>query len=135
VRIVLDTNVFISGLFFSGPPHRILQSWRDGRIQLVLTPEIFEEYRRVAEVLHEQFPAVDLTRLLELLVVEAEMCQAAPLLEAVSTDPDDDKFIACALSSGSKLIVSGDKHLLDVNGYRGIEILKPRPFLERYLAD
>jgi predicted nucleic acid-binding protein len=83
--------------------------------------------------LHEQFPAVDLTGLLELVVVEAEMCQAEPLLEAVSADPDDDKFIACALSSGSKLIVSGDKHLLAVDGYRGIEILKPRPFVDKYL--
>jgi len=110
VRIVLDTNVFISGIFFSGPPHRILQGWREGRIQLVLTPEILEEYRRVAEVLHEKFPAVELGRLLELVVVEAEMCQAEPLTEAVSADPDDDKFIACSLSSGSKLIVSGDKH-------------------------
>jgi putative PIN family toxin of toxin-antitoxin system len=133
VRIVLDTNVFISGIFFSGPPHRILQGWRDGRIQLVLTPEIFEEYQRVAAVIHEKFPAVDLTRLLDMVVVEAEMCQAEPLFEAVSADPDDDKFIACALSSGSKLIVSGDKHLLDVNGYRGIEILKPRPFVDKYL--
>lgn len=78
---------------------------------------------------------MDLTRLLELLLVQAEMCQAEPLPEAVSADPDDDKFIACALASGSKLIVSGDKHLLDVDGYRGIEILKPRAFLERYLAD
>jgi putative PIN family toxin of toxin-antitoxin system len=133
VRIVLDTNVFISGIFFSGPPHRILQGWRDGRIQLVLTPEIIEEYQRVAAVIHEKFPAVDLTRLLDMVVVEAEMCQAEPLFEAVSADPDDDKFIACALSSGSKLIVSGDKHLLDVNGYRGIEILKPRPFVDKYL--
>jgi predicted nucleic acid-binding protein len=88
VRIVLDTNVFISGIFFSGPPNRILQDWRSGRVQLVLTPEIFEEYRRVAEVLHEKFPAVDLTRLLELLLVEAEMCQAEPLPEPVSADPD-----------------------------------------------
>jgi len=135
VRIVLDTNVFISGIFFSGPPHRILQSWRDGRIQLVLTPEILEEYRRVAEVLHEKFHGVDITRLLEMVVVEAEMCQPESLCEAVSADPDDDKFIACALSSGSKLIVSGDKHLLDVNGYRGIEILKPRSFVDKYLAD
>jgi len=134
VRIVLDTNVFISGIFFSGPPHRILQGWREGRIQLVLTPGIFEEYQRVAEVLHEKFPAVDLTRLLDLVVVEAEMCQAEPLLGAVSADPDDDKFIACALSSSCKLIVSGDKHLLDVNGYQGIEILKPRPFVERCFA-
>lgn len=131
----MDTNVFISGIFFSGPPHRILQDWRNGRVQLVLTPEIFEEYRRVAEVLHEKFPAVDLTRLLELLLIQAEVCQAEPLEEPVSADPDDDKFIACALASGSKLIVSGDKHLLDVDGYRGVEILKPRLFVDRYLVD
>jgi predicted nucleic acid-binding protein len=56
VRIVLDTNVFISGIFFSGPPHRILQGWRNGRVQLVLTPDILEEYRRVAEVFHENTP-------------------------------------------------------------------------------
>lgn len=135
MRIVLDTNVFISGIFFSGPPHRILQGWREGRVQLVLTPEILEEYRRVAEVLHGKFPGVDITRLLELVVVEAEMCQAEPLLETVSADPDDDKFIACSLSSGSRLIVSGDKHLLDVDGYRGIEILKPRLFVDKYLLD
>ena len=84
MRIVLDTNVFISGIFFSGTPHRILQGWREGRIQLVLTPEIFEEYQRVAAILHENFPSVDLTRLLDLVVVGAEMCQAEPLLEAVS---------------------------------------------------
>ncbi|WP_225073603.1 PIN domain-containing protein [Desulfuromonas sp. CSMB_57] len=126
---------FISGIFFSGSPHRILQGWRNGRVQLVLTPEILEEYRRVAEALHEKFPPVDLIRLLELLLVQAEMCQPEPLPEPVSADPDDDKFIACALFSGSKLIVSGNKHLLDVDGYRGIEVLKPRAFLERFLAD
>lgn len=135
MRIVLDTNVFISGIFFTGPPYRILQAWRAGQVRLVLSPEIFEEYQRVAEVLHEKFPTVDLARLLELVVVEAEMCQAEPLPEAVSADPDDDKLIACALSSGCKLIVSGDKHLLDVDGYQGIEILKPRPFVDKHLLD
>ncbi|WP_367401603.1 PIN domain-containing protein [Geoalkalibacter halelectricus] len=49
MRIVLDTNVFISGIFFSGPPHRIFQSWRDGRIQLVLTPEILGGCRIIHE--------------------------------------------------------------------------------------
>jgi predicted nucleic acid-binding protein len=59
----------------------------------------------------------------------AEMCQAEPLPKPASADPDDDKFIACALSSGSRLIVSGDKHFFAVDGYLGIEILKPTPGL------
>jgi putative PIN family toxin of toxin-antitoxin system len=135
VRVILDTNVFISGIFFGGPPSRILQGWRDGRVTLVLSPEILEEYQRVAAELHEQFPGIDLSALLELLIIAAEMHHADPLAEAVCVDPDDDKFLACALSSSAKLIISGDKHLLQVAGYRGIEILKPRAFIEKYLMD
>jgi len=52
----------------------------------------------------------------------------------VCRDPDDDKFIACALASKSKLIVSGDKHLLKVSGFRGVRILKPRDFVDTYLS-
>jgi len=55
VRIVLDTNVFVSGIFFTGPPHHILCAWRDGKVHLVISPEILEEYSRVAEVLSEKF--------------------------------------------------------------------------------
>lgn len=47
MRVILDTNVFVSGVFFSGPPHEILRAWREGRFQMVLSPEILEEYRRV----------------------------------------------------------------------------------------
>lgn len=135
MKVVLDTNVFISGVFFSGPPSKILKGWRDGRFILVLSPEILEEYRRVAEALSKKYPPVDLTELLELIVVEADMIQAGPLKEPVSADPDDDMFIACALASGAKLIVSGDKHLLDVDGYGGIEVLNPKAFVDRHLLN
>ena len=102
---------------------------------LVLSPEILEEYQRVAEALSKKYPPVDLTDLLELIVIEADMIQAGPLKEPVCADPDDDKFIACALASGAKLIVSGDKHLLDVDGYGDIEVLKPRAFVDRHLLN
>jgi putative PIN family toxin of toxin-antitoxin system len=135
VKIILDTNVFISGIFFTGPPHKILQAWHDRRVQIILSPEILKEYSRVAESLHRKFSEIDLNAILELIVVEAEMNEVQALEEAVCADPDDDKFIACALSSGAKLIVSGDKHLLDVDGYRGLEVLKPKAFVDRYLRD
>jgi len=61
------------------------------------------------------------------------MCIAEKLPEPVSKDPDDDKFIACAIASKTKIIVSGDKHLLDVSGYKGIEVLTPRQFVEKYM--
>lgn len=56
MRVILDTNVFISGVFFGGPPSRILEGWRDGRLKLVLSPEILDEYQRVAAELRGQFP-------------------------------------------------------------------------------
>jgi len=49
VKIIVDTNVFISGVFFSGPPYQILKAWCDGKIQLVISQEILEEYHRVGE--------------------------------------------------------------------------------------
>jgi predicted nucleic acid-binding protein len=55
VRVILDTNVFVSGVFFSGPPYRILEAWRGGKLQLVASQEILEEYQRVGETLAEQF--------------------------------------------------------------------------------
>lgn len=55
MRIVLDTNVFVSGVFFSGPPCDILNAWRSGKVRLVLSAEILEEYRRTGEELARRF--------------------------------------------------------------------------------
>ncbi|MBA3073196.1 MAG: hypothetical protein FP831_06350 [Anaerolineae bacterium] len=60
--------------------------------------------------------------------------EAPAIPEPICADSDDDKFFACALASGSKLIVSGDKHLLKVSGYKEIEVLKPKVFIDNYLA-
>jgi putative PIN family toxin of toxin-antitoxin system len=133
VKIILDTNVFISGVFFTGPPYQILKAWRDGTIQLVLSGEILDEYQRVGETLAQQFPGVDLGPILELVTVKAELIVAPILSEPVCHDPDDDKFLACALASKAKLIVSGDKQLLRVSGYRGIVVVSPRRFIDEYL--
>jgi putative PIN family toxin of toxin-antitoxin system len=69
VKIVLDTNVLVSGMFFSGPPYEILKAWRDGKIRLVFSTEILKEYQRVAEELAKQFPGVDISEIMELLML------------------------------------------------------------------
>lgn len=53
MKVVLDTNVFISGVFFSGPPYEVLNAWREGKIQLAISQEILREYWRVGEVFAE----------------------------------------------------------------------------------
>lgn len=135
MKAILDTNVLISGIFFSGVPSEILSAWRDERIELIVSPEILEEYRRVGEEMEAKFPGVEVAPFLELVAIEATMMEAKPLSEPVCTDPDDDKFLACALSSKAKVICSGDKALLKTSGYRGIEVLTPRNFADRFLGE
>ena len=134
MRVVLDTNVFVSGVFFSGPPARILEAWRDGRVVLVVSAEILIEYRRVGQKLAEKERLLDLELWLALLVAEAEVVRAPALSESVCRDADDDKFIACAIAGECKIIVSGDSLLRQVSGYRGIQVVTPRSFVDDYLA-
>lgn len=135
MRVILDTNVFVSGVFFSGLPARILEAWRDGRIHPVLSAEILDEYRRVGATLGRRYPGVDLEPLLAILAVHAEVVEAPALAEPVSVDPDDDKFLACAIAAGVAVIVSGDKHLVDESGWRGVRVLRPREFAEEFLVE
>ncbi len=133
MRVILDTNVFVSGVFFTGPPYEILRAWRDGRFQMVLSSEILDEYRRVGLDLAQHYNQIDLEPFLYLIVEYAYLVDVKTLPMAVSDDPDDDKFIACALASGCQYLISGDRHLLKLNGYEGISILKPREFLDSHL--
>jgi len=102
-------------------------------LDIVLSEEIFNEYQRVSKELSKQFKGVDISTFLDLLAINSIWVEAPPLPFNVSIDPDDDKFLSCALASRTKIIVSGDKHLIDVSGYRGIEVVKPRIFVERFL--
>jgi putative PIN family toxin of toxin-antitoxin system len=134
VRVILDTNVFVSGVFFAGPPYRILEAWRDGELQLVVSQEILEEYQRVGETLAEQFPGINLQPIIDLVTPNAEIFPNQVLPGSVCEDPDDDKFIACAIVSRCKVIVSGDRHLLKVPGFGGIKVMRPRQFIDEYLS-
>lgn len=132
MKIILDTNVLISGIFFSGPPYQILKLWHENKFQIVITIEIFEEYKKVAEILSEEYPEIDISQFLNYLIKNSEIAPSLRLNERICSDPDDDKFIACAIACDCKIIVSGDKHLLNVSGFQQIEVMKPRDFLERH---
>jgi putative PIN family toxin of toxin-antitoxin system len=134
VKIIVDTNVLISGIFFSGPPFKILQSWRDGRVTLVVSQEILDEYKRVGEILSVQYPDIDFAGFMELVMSHAQIVSASPLGAPVCSDSDDDKFLACACAAKAKIIISGDKHLLNVGFYKGIEIFTPRRFVDTFLV-
>jgi predicted nucleic acid-binding protein len=88
----------------------------------------------VGHRLAAEFPGTEIGPILALLAVHAEFVVAPPLVTPACDDPTDDKFFACALASGCKIIVSGDRHLHKANGYAGVTVVRPREFVETYLA-
>ncbi len=132
-RVVIDTNVFVSGIFFSGPPYRILKAWQNDKIQIAVSEEILEEYRRVINELGLKYERLNIDSIFELLFIESEMVPSHSFETPVCEDPDDDKFLACAIASKSKYIISGDKHLLKIGTYLNVAIVTPRYFLDHVL--
>jgi putative PIN family toxin of toxin-antitoxin system len=129
MRVVLDTNVFISS-FFGGIPRTIIDLWKDGRLTLCLSQDIFDEYIEVLRRLGlDNTP--ELEELLKLFATgfHTVFTTRTPEIHVVP-DPDDDKFIACALALKAGCVISGDKALVDVRLYQGIRIVPPREFLE-----
>lgn len=133
MRVLLDTNILVSGIFFSGPPYLILEAWRNRKLDLVISSDIYQEYEDIIRDIHDYHSDIDIDRFLGLILLSAEMCYPDKLHHPITRDPKDDKFIACAVTGNVQVIVSGDKHLLDVSGYGGIQILSPRQFVEKYI--
>ena len=133
MKTVVDTNVLISGIFFDGPPARILEAWYRGELELVVSNEILEEYFEVCERLSLRYPKIDITQILILIVQNCQIVDLLPLPKPASSDEDDDKFIACALASDTKVIISGDSDLLALSSYENVQIVTPRDFVDRHL--
>ena len=135
MQVVVDTNVLISAVFFGGKPGEILEAWQKKKIELVISTEMLTEYIDVLHRITAKYPKVDVSQIITLITSLGIIVEARNLDEHVCEDPDDDKFIAAALESSSSIIVTGDKHLLDVSGYSGIEMIQPAVFIEKYLSE
>jgi uncharacterized protein len=135
VRVILDTNVVVSGLFFGGAPRRILELWREGALEWVITAQILDEYRRVGSVLGQRYPGVNADPFLDFVARRATVVTPKKLPKPATADPDDEKFFEAAVGGDVRLIVSGDKHLLNAAGSFRVQVLKPADFLEQRTWD
>jgi putative PIN family toxin of toxin-antitoxin system len=130
-RVVFNTNILISGLLWRGKPYQCLLLARSGIVQPVYCPpmlaELTDKLRHTFGFSENRIQAVlyDLQRV-------AERVDIADSLRVVAADPDDDKFIECAVAAGAAVIVSGDHHLLDLGKYGAIQILTAAEFLARF---
>lgn len=136
IRAVLDANVFVSALVNpSGPPGQLIHRlFSDRAYDLIISPPILEElrhtltYPRIRRLLSLSPPVVH--RWVSSLADIGLLVSGEGDPRAVEKDPDDDRYIAAAVEGGATHIVTGDRHLLDLEVYQNIPIVSPRMFLD-----
>ena len=135
MRLVLDTNVVASGLLWNGTPARIIDAAQAGAIEIYTSRVLITELTRILK--REKFTKVVATSGLDIegLVLGyaalALIVEPLPIPPTIIADPDDDHVLACALAVQAELVVSGDKHLLDLEAYQNMEIVTAAQALER----
>jgi len=130
MKVVIDTNIFVSS-FFGGNPLRIIDLWKKGEITLCLSKDILDEYIRVLQ----RIGLKDENELEELLSLFSKgfnvlFTTKTPKIIVVKDDPDDDKFIECAVALKAEVIITGDREIEAIGEYMGIKILTPQQFLK-----
>lgn len=134
MRIVVDTNVLVSAFFNKQSiPRKIINLQQTGQYRMVVSEEILTEYHRVLtepDILtrHRLLP-LRIETYLKLMRRASIVVTPTTHVSVIKDDPDDDKFLTCALAGNAEYIVSGDRHLLDLRLYKGIHILAPSAFL------
>jgi hypothetical protein len=124
--------VVISALLFSGPPSRLVPAWQSGRLQPVVSAQILDEYLRVLAYPKFELKSAEIRGLIEEeLIPFIETIRIAPSAVPKVRDPDDAKFITCALTAGARLLVSGDDDLLSLHRVKSVEIASVTAFLQQ----
>ena len=132
MRVVLDTNVLISGTFWTGDSFRILSLIDSGKFTLILSKEILEEYDRVLhsdEILEKSAYREEKAMAVRRLLAMATIIVPTSHVRVVTDDPDDDKFLDAAMEGKAGFIVSQDQHLLKLKEFQNIRILTPQELL------
>jgi|SRR5450755_3031204 uncharacterized protein len=131
IRLVLDTNVIVSGLVFGGVPRRVLELAEAGQCQLFYSEPIRNEVYRVLADKFDWAPAM-LQQVLPTVWDIGELVSPETAIRAVLDDPDDDRILECASAADASFI---DRHLLTLRTYKSISIVTPRQFLDIYIEE
>lgn len=124
MRVVIDSNVWISALVFGGQPRRVLELCASYGHDIVLSPEIITETRRVVAAKFVDF-AIELEALLAVLALRTRMTTLGAVRVGVCRDPDDNRVLETALLGQAGYIISGDRDLLSLGKYEQIGIVSP----------
>ena len=128
-RVVLDTKSLVSAILFGGPPRDVLELVISGTIHCSLSPSILDELRDVLCRPKFGFSLEQSLRVFEVLLAVCVVVVLGFRVRVITSDPDDNMILGCAVSANAAFIVSGDRHLLDLGQYKGIVIVRPAEYL------
>lgn len=134
MKVVLDTNIIVSAILSpAGIRSQVIGAWHNQQFELVVSEPILAEYqqalnyREVAS--RHNLDPTQVTEIIADLRQFATVVEPTEKLNIILEDPDDDKFLECAVAGGADYIISADPHLLNLEEYRGMQILSPSEFL------
>lgn len=136
IRITVDTNVLVSATFWYGASYRIIELVEQGKVELVLSEAIIQEFSAVLEYEEIKKKIVNkrllMLRTVEKLVFMSKIIAPVIRIAVVKEDPDDDKILECAVAGDVNYLISKDNHLLKIVKYGIIKIVSPEEFLKLF---
>ena len=128
MRVVIDTNVFVSGIFWTGSSHEVLNSWKDGKFTLVTSIRCISEIVKVLSGFKIRLPNGIMRKWVKMIIQNSDIVEPKEKIEVIKEDPSDSIFIETAVAGNAGYIVSQDKHLLRAKEFRKIKIVSPEEF-------
>ena len=132
-KVVIDTNIFISGFGWDAKPEEILKLLKQRRIINYISIDILNELKRVVSYPKLKFSDLLQNRILEFVFFYSEIVEPTQHISPITKDPDDNKFLECAMAAGAEFIISGDPHLINVAEYKAVKTVSAAAFLDLVL--
>lgn len=129
-RVVADTNVLVSAVIAGGKPRAFLRRCIHGELELVLSPAILDELVNVLQRPKFEMTEDEVNRIVWALIQTSHLVEVRSSFQVVEAEPDDDVILHTAVDGNAEIVVSGDKHLLDLKRYEKVRILAVADVLE-----
>ena len=130
-RVILDTNILVS-MALGGQVGKINDRWRAGEFIVVVSEEIVSEYLDILQRPNLHLKSRTIAVITGRIYRKAKLVKPEERVSGIQSDPKDDKFLEAAIAGQVDFIVSGDKHLLNLENFRSIPIITAREFLNQF---
>ena len=132
LKVILDTNILISAIVFGGKPRDILKRIISGKLGFAVSKEILDEVDGVLSGKKFNYPSQAVYEIRNAIEGLGDNVVPEKRIDMIKKDPDDNRILECALTANADFIISGDSHLLELKVFKGIQIISPTDFLEKY---